>query len=578
MAVVKINQFMWGYQHIFRHSVGFDVQSALESIGANLEPEILLIGFAVDDDRRHAVCIEPERGPLTQADLDAVHDRAAVIFDKDPETKIYHSHRPLHERRQSGLYRRARASAICEAIEATGLYGDVRAIASDSTLIGGYEVHTVVVVKADPIDSLPCFDDEIFDRQYVGRSLQHEVLAECLRRADRALYLPDPGAGLNVLDATTEEIVGAAGRTFMRGCVVRSGEMLAGEPFDALCRVMSLSYERAKAWGQILFVSPEHTSLTTVIALERSVRLDQSRAIRKLLATTDTTTALLCDGTAVYGLGFVADDDSTDVFSVTVPAHATWQLNHRDRELMRVSYGLPALPRPLLDRAAFADTVARIVGPACVDRLWTVIEAATASGHGATIAVSADAPSEAARLSGQSTLIRPTELTADDVARLGRIDGALLIDSDAICHAVGVILDGDARGVGDPSRGSRFNSSVRYQMAAPAPAVLVVVSDDGTIDLVPSLRPRVTRRQVAEVVQRFVDVTSADEVDGELFARSYDAVRTAAFYLDGQQCETVNELYAAEQDRRLASGGVSVIQVPLQPNLDLDDSYFIEEN
>lgn len=575
---MNIDQFMWAYQHIFRHSAGFDVKRALESIGANLEPEILLIGFAADDNLRHAVCIEPERGPLTQAHLDSVLERAAVIFDEDPETSIHHSHRPLHDRRQRWLYQRARALATCEAIESTDLYGHVRAWASGSTLIGGYDVHTVVLLGAEEIDSLPCLDDEMFDRQYVGRSLQHEVIAECLRRADRSLYLPDPGAGLNVLDATTEEIVGAAGRTFMRGCIVRSGEMLAGEPFDALCKVTSLSYERAGAAGNILFLGPEHSSLTTVITFERAVPLHQSRAIRKLLETTDTTTALLCDGSAVYGLGYVADDDSPDVFSVAVPAHATWQLNHHERELMRVSYGLPELPRPLLDRAAFVDTVQRVVGPADVDRLWTIIEAATASGHGATIVVSAEAAAEAARLSGQSTLIRPNELTASDVGRLGRIDGALLIDRNAVCFAVGVILDGAAQGVGDPSRGSRFNSSVRYQMAAPAPAVLVVVSDDGTIDLVPLLRRRVTRRQVSEVVQRFVDVASADEVEGELFARSYDAVRASAFYLDGRQCEVVNELYAAEQDRRFTSGGLRVMQARLEPNSQLDDSYFIDES
>ncbi|HEY5170834.1 MAG TPA: hypothetical protein VIK54_03810, partial [Acidimicrobiia bacterium] len=240
--------------------------------------------------------------------------------------------------------------------------------------------------------------------------------------------------------------------------------------------------------------------------------------------------------------------------------------------------GAPTLPRPLIDRAAFADAVDRIVGGGDLDGLWRIVEAAAASGHGATVVVSADAPGESARLAGQSTPIGPTELTAPDVARLGRIDGALLVDRNAICHAVGVILDGDARGFGGPSRGSRFNSSVRYQMAAPARAVVVVISDDGTIDLVPTLRPRVTRREVAEVVQRFVDVASADEIDGELFARSYDAVRAMSFYLNAKQCETVNELYEAEHDRRYASGGLRVIQDPLEPNPEMVDAYFSDKS
>lgn len=575
---MKIDQFMWGYQHIFRHSVGFDVERAVESIGAGLDPEIVLIGFAADRDCRHTVCIEPERGPLTQAHLKGVLDRAAVIFAEDPETRIVHSYRPLHESRQRSLYQRARGRAICETIEATGVYGNVRAFASNSTLIGGYEAHTVVIVDAAAIDSLWCFDDEVFDRQYVGRSLQHEVIAECLRRSDRALYQPDPGAGLGVLEATTEEIVGAAGRAFMRGCVVRSGEMLAGEPFDALCKITSLSYERGGAAGFILFVGPKHPALATVIFLERTVPLHEYRAIRKLLETTDSTTSLLCDGRDVYGLGSVHDgSDSPDVFAVTIPAHATWQMNHGSHQLMRVNYGSPSLPRPLLDRAAFADALDRVLGAGDMDRLWLVVEAAASAGHGATVVVSADGAGEAVRLGGQSTAIRPTELTPEDVARLGRIDGALLFDTAALCHAVGVILDGDARGNGDPARGSRFNSALRYQTAAPAGSVVIVVSDDGTIDLVPMLLPRVTRRAISEVVQRFVDVASAEDVDGELFARSYDAVLAVAFYLDTGQCETVNTLYEAEQRHRLASGGLQVLRPPLGPNPQMNESYFIEE-
>lgn len=244
---------------------------------------------------------------------------------------------------------------------------------------------------------------------------------------------------------------------------------------------------------------------------------------------------------------------------------------------MRVAYGSPSLPRPLLDRAAFADALDRVLGAGDMDRLWLVIEAAASAGHGATVVVSVDAAGEALRLRGQATAIRPTELTAEDVARLGRIDGALLFDTEALCHAVGAILDGDARGIGDPARGSRFNSALRYQTAAPARSVVIVVSDDGTIDLVPMLLPRVTRRAISEIVQRFVDVASAEDVDGELFARSYDAVRAVAFYLDAGHCETVNTLYEAEQKRRLAAGGLQVLRPPLEPNPQMNESYFIDE-
>ena len=68
------------------------------------------------------------------------------------------------------------------------------------------------------------------------------------------------------------------------------------------------------------------------------------------------------------------------------------------------------------------------------------------------------------------------------------MDGSLLIDPHGICHAVGVILDGAAQGVGDPARGARYNSAIRYQSGATSPTVVVVVSEDGGVDLVPMAR------------------------------------------------------------------------------------------
>ena len=58
--------------------------------------------------------------------------------------------------------------------------------------------------------------------------------------------------------------------------------------------------------------------------------------------------------------------------------------------------------------------------------------------------------------------IDPTKLDPVDIARLGLVDGAVLLGPDGRCHAFGVILDGAATDHGDPARGSRYNSAVRY--------------------------------------------------------------------------------------------------------------------
>lgn len=66
-------------------------------------------------------------------------------------------------------------------------------------------------IARDPFQ-LPALELIESDRGYVSRSLQHEVIAECLRRADDALYAPEPGAALAVLGGA-EDIVKAAATT-----------------------------------------------------------------------------------------------------------------------------------------------------------------------------------------------------------------------------------------------------------------------------------------------------------------------------------------------------------------------------
>jgi CTP:molybdopterin cytidylyltransferase MocA len=405
----------------------------------------------------------------------------------------------------------------------------------------------------------------------------HEVIAECLRRSDRALYLPDPGAGLNVLGAPALDVVRAAASRFLDGCAMRTGGM-PGDLLEVLEGIVSLEYERSAAAGRIVVVG-QSRALAVRSVLARAVSLRDSRAIRKLLEVSDEDVALLTDGSKVFGLGDIESHGSGDrpAFEIIVPSHATFELRHDGVALMRVAYGRPALPRPMLDRGRFDDVVTRVLAVKDTTILWTIVEAAASSGHGTIIVVSADAEGEAERLSGQATLLEPHELRADDVTRFSRIDGATLLDVEGRCHAVGVILDGEATAAGDPSRGSRFNSSLRYQASSRTAVVAVVVSDDGYVDLVPDLKPMVKRSDVQAVVEAFRDAATADSVEGELFARTHDSVKAISFYLDEVQCREVNDLYEHEQDRRLEGGGIAIRESPLRPNPAMNDSYFLEE-
>ena len=86
----SIRQFMWGFQQHFRVSVEIAVQDVLSRIGLheNDRFKVLLIGIATKEELPHAICIEPEDGPLVVDDLVSIKERTREISKVDPEYGI----------------------------------------------------------------------------------------------------------------------------------------------------------------------------------------------------------------------------------------------------------------------------------------------------------------------------------------------------------------------------------------------------------------------------------------------------------------------------------------------------------
>jgi hypothetical protein len=564
---------MWEFQQRFRWGVERGIESALSAIGLPVEVRAILVGFATSDGHGGGVCVEPSDGTLRVEHLAAVQSRAAEFFDAERGSALGLRDPRLRHLRRAANLRLLRAVALVEAVEASGSFAGLSFFASASAPIGGYEVHTCVGIPAEALKSLPAFEGAVIDRVYVGRSLQHEVIAECLRRADQAMFMPAPGAGLHALGAPTDDIVRAAAVRVIEGTVYRTTGMPA-DLFRAVNEFVSLDYERAPAFGRVLIARHEVLSEHANVVFRRPISLRQARIMRKLLELSDESTCVLTDGRAAYGLG--GDVRAPDMLEVAVRGHATWELMAGHSSFVKVSYGRATLPRPLVDFSQFLDTAARTVGPIETDRIWSMIEAAQLAGHGTTLLVSSDPGGEAARLGVHAVPLEPVFLEPGEVVRLGRVDGAILLGPDGRCHALGVILDGTAVGRGDAARGSRFNSAVRYQSTMAPKSFLVVISDDGTVDLVPQLRPRVRRSQVDQAVELFCASCATEPMDDETFVRAHHRVKTVAFYLDEEQCRRVNDCYETQVRRRFEAAGISFSEAPLHPHPDMEDSYFLD--
>lgn len=582
-----IAHFMWGYQQQFRHSVGFDAEHALREIGAGVGPVALLVGFRATPDAAFDYCIEPETEPIASADLSGVSARAAELFGADEESHMIHTHPLVHERRQREVRDRARRMALCEALAASDAGAGRTYFASQSQPIGDYQVHAVVGVLSHRWNLLPSLTIRRRDRMNVVPSLAEAVVNEILLRASRAMALREPPADLlGETGSRTQDIVRAASHCFMECVAVLAGQWFGSQLHEHLDSVAAQPYEGRTGVGTIVLAGgngsgggPTSEMVEVDVIFRKPVAVSETRAMRKVLEMSGPGLHVLSNGRELTGLGRISptyDPATEGSFEVGIISRGTWELKHNNAPLLRVENTKARLPKPRLAPEQFADTVERLFPEASSDNvgdLWELAEAAAEQEHGTMLVVHRAAPDEAFRLVPQAMAIEPTRLTRDSLRAITNIDGAVLLSPDAFCHAVGVILDGTAAGDGDPSRGARYNSAVRYLHAAGHECLVIIVSEDGMINLLPDLRPRVQRERVQQAVADLEAAVTGD-IDFEVFYRRRRHLESLSFYLTADQCARANEATNVVEQHRFETTGMTVTNGTFSPDDKMNETYF----
>ncbi|MEV7358547.1 hypothetical protein [Kitasatospora sp. NPDC091276] len=573
-----ISQFIWGYQSSFRISAEVAVKSALEAIGFAGDPKVMLVGFQVSGEHEFEICIEPEDGPHSPADLGGVRERGAELYASHPDRSMIYSDARAHDLRHQELRDRMRAMALEEALAAIP-DGGVRSIFSGrSVRVGDYDVHIVVSVDRDALDRVPKISTEERDRFSIQRSLAHAVIDEAIRRATRSLHLPDAGSGLLVLGASTDEIIRSATEALLRSAMYCAGFWFGSENHLLMSSISALPYEGRSGSGRLVIGELSHPVIDVLLRFRQPVKMRNVPAVRKLLEASGPEADLLTDGESVYGLGVITaeyDIASETVFVVSVTNRGVWELSHGGEVLLTVRDGIPHLPTSVLDWEYFRDLVDRLFSDADVTILSELAQAAGEHRHGAMLVISGDAAGEAERLSPQAWSVEPVELSPELLNQLTDMDGAVLIDPRGRCHAVGVILDGIAHGIGDPARGSRFNNAIRYLDTDPPATIVVAYSADGGVDILPRLNPRVDRAIVGSAVSRYLAASAASPVDTVAAGQAWELVRSLRFYLSASQCEALNQARAAVDAWEEKNLSIRIIREDVHPDPRMNDSYWI---
>ena len=500
-----IKHFIWGYQQHFRVAMQTKAKNLFQKLDPSLQPEVFLVGVLAvrSNTARYPTCVEPEDGFwIDSDDFRAVDKISKCLVNQYPESGMVQSHPVAQENQHHALELRSKHDAILLIIEAHQARPANRLFyVSSPARVEEYWVCMALSLQKDIVTSNPALQRDTVQlhdyRSYsLPVSLLDAVAEQFLRYVSEELSKPDP-----LMPEPTEgdELLRAAGANLAKGVVWRMSNQLIGHGgnlFRDCSTISSLRYERSPGSGRILLAAKGHPATKHLVTFESPVDLRNYRAARKLLQLSFDRASLYSDSDQIFGLAEVGPYDCSkeDQFEVQIVGHHHWELRHDDQPLMTVSYGTPSLPRLPFDEQAFRNKLAAVfkgISDSATDLLLSLAKEAGQESHGTMLLISTAAAEEAKRLAPQGTPISPCLLTPQLLKHLTPIDGAILLDSEGVCHAIGTILDGRATPNGDPGRGARFNSAVRYveSLSDQAACLAVVVSEDGGVDFVPNLLP-----------------------------------------------------------------------------------------
>ena len=571
---------MWGYQQHFRSNLNWRATEVFQALGVSFAPDVHLIGIRLPQElTRHPVCIEPEDGGLPLSLFASLHASFEEIEHKHPLQNMFYGDEPSERDKPENIRRSAVTMAVEECFVAYDAAHACRSFCGPSTCVDGYYIVPVIQLPTEVFEKfklllLPPHDDEIFPTG--EQSLLHSTLGVLLNEAAKELRGKEPSRGVSGELRTAAEMIAEAAKRFMRIPDLLTGDGFpAGDLFQQLNVVSSLFYEGAKSFGKLFLVNPERKEVQYLVRFRTAIPLDQPRWARKILQKASEEMTLICSAGKVHGLGKLASAPATPGFQSFVVRfldHYQWELNENDRPLMYSRYREAKLPDEPISRDQFVSNFCRILQGASAEdaaHMWSLFNASLKQEHGSMLVIAEDAPEEAARLSDQGTAITPVRMTTELLARVSGIDGSIIVDPQGVCHAIGVILDGEAVREGSPARGSRFNSARRYVQTHHKRRLAIVVSDDRTVDVLPLLRAQLRRSDV----EKNVAALNLATLENYHAPRSWlDAHR---FYLSGPQCATANQALDRIENLPTVMRQIVILTRRFVPDAEMNDSYFL---
>ncbi|WP_045419502.1 hypothetical protein [Vibrio jasicida] len=543
MSGKGIYLFMWGYQGSYRIHTQILVRNVLESLGAPEDAEVLLVGARSPDSNSHnPVCIEPEDGKWKLSLFEGLLDSIESNYQNHDMQNVFYGDEASMRDKPEWIRRDSVRKAVEKSLKAYDSQNDVASFCGEVRRLNGYYVTPIIQIPNTTFQKfppLPFIKQEL--KRNGHRSLIHAAMHAVLHEATEELHNPDPGRNTFHSTRNAEEIVRIAAKNFMHtpGLAIEQGDMFS-DLFTSLNLVSSLMYEGTKGIGQLILVDPDNDAVEFLVRFDEPIPFREPRWVRKVLQMATSGVGIIANSQHIYGLGQLKeshDSSAQDAFTIAFIDHYHWELRCGEQALLRSHYAEPKLPQEPFDKIAFLANYARLF-PLSTRKdgmhLWDLMLIQVRQDYGSMIVVAEDAKNEAQRLSKQGTRIKPTRLTGQLLRSVSCIDGTILLDPAGYCYAIGIILDGEANEQCAPSRGSRYNSGVRYVQSNGPKRLAIVVSDDKTVDIIPRFRKLVSRSKIEKYISTFEAATLDNYHDSRNWLDNH------RFYINSEQCARIN--------------------------------------
>ena len=494
---MQTRMYMWRWQSTFRNAIAQLMSNIFNIMELPIASRGSIVGFPVANQDRTKICFHPENCGFDAQEFKQVFALAQQNFDSDPEQFFFMGATHQIQAHKASLYPKALRQAVQLLLKHYDAQRKQVSFCSFPIQKNDHWIMTVIQLNQQDFASQYQLNKATHAinpmRQLrIERCFLEALVYRVLKESEAELESSTEGniASLGNLERVIED----AASSLLKSVEIHINQWHKVDLLDFANAIAAERYEGAASEGRLIICQTNHPDISAKIRLKTPIKIYDYRGIRKLLEVSSTKMALLCDVETVWGLGLPLDTyqpTQENLFEIRFAEHHTWELIHAENIMLRVKYRQARLPRARFDKQLFLDHIFQLfqVNESTAKILVKAVEAAIRQRHGTMLVITPEAEQETKRLGAQSTVIEPAIASEDIISHLSSVDGAILISPEGIIHSFGVILDGKASENGNPARGARYNSAIRYidgERSRKINCLALIVSEDGYVDLYPN--------------------------------------------------------------------------------------------